>query len=61
MEDVKLYDEDNCPCTSECPRHGICPECIEAHHGNESLTFCERVYKEGHPDFVPEESPLDSN
>lgn len=30
-----------CPCTAEdCERRGICCECLQAHHGHDSLTAC---------------------
>ena len=30
----------NCPCTSKCPRHGKCVECIMVHQAGGILTAC---------------------
>lgn len=36
-------NEANCTCPKkECPRHGICCECIMNHRNNGSLVFCMR-------------------
>jgi len=34
---------ETCPCTEdECPRHGVCCECIRAHVSGGSLPACAR-------------------
>ena len=34
---------DTCPCTADdCPRHGVCCECIRAHVAGGSLPACAR-------------------
>ncbi len=33
----------DCPCTSDCPRHGDCEACQENHHSKGSKTACERL------------------
>lgn len=51
---MKLYDSKNCPCESECPRHGKCKECKEFHHPNEMKTKCETLDVEsGKYDSLP--------
>jgi len=40
MNDKKLNPD--CPCTSECPRHGDCEACQANHNEKGSLTFCKR-------------------
>jgi len=39
-----MENEKACPCTSmDCPRHGICCECIVAHASRDSLPGCLRT------------------
>jgi len=34
---------DTCPCTADdCPRHGVCCECVRAHVAGGSLPACAR-------------------
>jgi hypothetical protein len=37
----KRINEKDCPCTHpECPRHGVCCECIAYHRGNGDRPAC---------------------
>jgi len=39
---VKLYNgKENCPCPSDCIRHGICRDCIAFHRERAEQTYCE--------------------
>ncbi|MCL2068937.1 MAG: hypothetical protein FWH00_03470 [Oscillospiraceae bacterium] len=33
----------NCPCTSNCPRHGDCKACQANHEASGNLTACRRA------------------
>ncbi len=34
---------ENCPCVRNCPRHGNCTVCKEAHRGSPLPTACEEL------------------
>lgn len=38
---IKLYDGRNCPCPTDCRRHGNCTECRKFHQGRNEPTYCE--------------------
>ncbi len=38
---IKLYDSENCPCPSDCIRHGKCKECRNFHKNRYEQTYCE--------------------
>ena len=38
---TNLYNAKNCPCPSDCKRHGICKDCIAFHHARHEQTYCE--------------------
>jgi hypothetical protein len=41
MECKKPANDAKCPCKSaDCPRHGVCCECLSAHLARQSLPRC---------------------
>lgn len=52
----KTVNQETCPCTvADCPRHGVCCECIEFHHKMGELTACETQMRDmaAAPDTAP--------
>ena len=41
---ARLHDGENCPCPSDCSRHGKCAQCIKFHHGRGESTYCEYLH-----------------
>ena len=58
MECKKEQNKENCNCTYDCPRKGICCECIKHHRKNRELPACffpkeaERTYDRSFEHFV---------
>ncbi|MEM4703342.1 MAG: hypothetical protein QXP53_02570 [Candidatus Pacearchaeota archaeon] len=52
----KKDNENACPCPfPECPRHGICCECLQYHKTIEFPTACTKGFKNGFTDEEMEE------
>ena len=56
MNEQALYDGANCPCPSDCKRHGNCAECIRFHHGRHQVTYCEFLLSKLQEPEIPERS-----
>ena len=41
LDEIIASGEDHCPCTTACPHHGNCFECVQIHRGHgDHLPFC---------------------
>ncbi len=38
---MRFFDGKNCPCPSDCDRHGKCKECIAFHKARNEQNYCE--------------------
>ncbi len=55
--DIKLYNGENCPCPSDCIRHGECKECIAFHHKRNEQTYCEYLKEKSEKKpYTPDEA-----
>ena len=49
--DIKLYNGENCPCPSDCIRHGECKKCIAFHRKRNEQNYCEFLKKKSEAKF----------
>ena len=57
-----VEENQDCPCTWDCPRHGKCSECHEYHHNRGEKTSCGKWFDLKMPliDLTTKDSELDS-
>jgi len=62
MECKKEENAKNCPCTYDCPKKGLCCECIRYHLSRRELPACcfssdvEKTYDRSFARFIKENS-----
>jgi hypothetical protein len=45
---------ENCPCPSDCTRHGNCQACRQFHAGRGEKTYCEKIAEQSDSPRVEE-------
>jgi len=57
---IELYNGKNCPCPSDCIRHGQCKKCIAFHRSRNELNYCEYIKKKEKVKFYTIEGAVPS-